>query len=208
MIKFQITSVRPKQMFMQVRYTQEGFLPFLKNFNPTQFDAESLLSIAQAGVVHAERYWSTTAELPDSVELDVSVSSGVIKTEVREDAPTFDPNTQVLEQTQTATTDSIVYGWTVRDKTEEELYQELSAWRESASISMRQCRRVLFNSGLLDSVEPTINALPEPDRSVALIEWNSAGTVERLSPMVSMLGASLGMSEAQLDDLFKYAMTL
>jgi len=71
-------------------------------------------------------------------------------------------------------------------------------------VSMRQARLALKQQGLLATVQSNIEALPED----AQIEWEYAAQVERGSDLVATLGAALGLTEDQLDDLFKLAVTL
>jgi len=78
-----------------------------------------------------------------------------------------------------------------------------------ASITMRQCRLQLLTIGMLDDVDAAINAIPdEGQRRAAQIEWEYAAEVWRTSAWVTNLGAALGLTEAQLDDLFIQAATL
>jgi hypothetical protein len=75
-------------------------------------------------------------------------------------------------------------------------------------VSMRQARLALHQSGLLSSVDSAIAALPEADCAVAQIEWEYATEVQRDYSWVIALGAQLGLTEAQIDDLFTVARTL
>ena len=72
------------------------------------------------------------------------------------------------------------------------------------AVSMRQARLALSRQGLLAQVQTGINSLSEESQ----IEWEYAGSVERNSPLVQSLGAALGLTETQLDDLFILAATL
>lgn len=78
----------------------------------------------------------------------------------------------------------------------------------STSVTMRQARLALLSAGLLDQVTAAIAALPEPDKSAALIEWEYAATVERDSGLIPTMGTALGLSTAQLDALFATAAML
>lgn len=70
------------------------------------------------------------------------------------------------------------------------------------TVSMRQARLALHQLGVLDQVEAAINALDEPDRTVASIEWNYASIIERDNPLVNEISAALGLD---CDDLFSLA---
>lgn len=70
------------------------------------------------------------------------------------------------------------------------------------SITMRQARLALLSFGLLDDVDAAIAALPSPQREAAQIEWDYAATVDRTSPMVTLMSASMSLDAAMLDSLF------
>lgn len=71
-----------------------------------------------------------------------------------------------------------------------------------AEVTMRQARLALYGAGLLASVETAIDALPEPTRTAARIEWDYSSTVQRNNTFVATLGAALGLSGGYLDALF------
>ncbi len=75
------------------------------------------------------------------------------------------------------------------------------------SITMRQARLCLHKHGMLAGVQPAIDALPEPDRTAAQIEWEYSSTVERHG-FVLTIAQALGISDEQLDALFIEAATL
>jgi hypothetical protein len=70
------------------------------------------------------------------------------------------------------------------------------------SVTMRQARLALLAAGKLASVTAAINALPSPQKEAAQIEWEYSQTVERNRGFVLLLGAALGLTDAQLDGLF------
>lgn len=69
-------------------------------------------------------------------------------------------------------------------------------------VTMRQAQRALLAAGLLDAVEAAINALPEPPRRAALIDWTKSSALRRDSQFVAVLAPSLGLDSAALDALF------
>ena len=75
-------------------------------------------------------------------------------------------------------------------------------------VTMRQARLALLENGLLANVQPAINSLPEPDKTKAQIEWDYSNTLQRGNPFVAILGAALGLSSQDLDDLFIQASAL
>ena len=91
--------------------------------------------------------------------------------------------------------------WSVREFTPEELQTR----RESMAVSQRRARRALLQLGLLSQVETAINALPEPEKSAALIEWEYAQEIRRGNALVQSLAPALNLSEEDLDNLFAAA---
>ena len=71
-----------------------------------------------------------------------------------------------------------------------------------AEVTMRQARLALLGAGLLDDVESAINAMSDPAKAAARIEWDYSNTLRRDHPLVATLGAGLGLTGGQLDDLF------
>lgn len=77
-----------------------------------------------------------------------------------------------------------------------------------AEVTMRQARLALLQAGKLAAVDAAINALPEPTKSAARIEWEYSGTVRRRQPLVLALAPALGLNDAALDALFIAAESL
>ena len=73
-------------------------------------------------------------------------------------------------------------------------------------VTMRQAQRALLDAGLLDAVEAAINALPDPPRRAALIDWTKSSTLRRDSQFVAVLAPGLGLDAAALDALFVAAL--
>lgn len=76
------------------------------------------------------------------------------------------------------------------------------------SVTMRQARLALHAAGLLSGVDAAIASLSEPAKTAAQIEWEYASAVERNAGLVPAMAAALGMTDAQIDDLFITAATL
>jgi len=72
-------------------------------------------------------------------------------------------------------------------------------------VTMRQARLALLSIGLLDQVETAIDALDEPARTIAKIEWDYSSEVHRDKPFVNILGSTLGLDSEAIDDLFAAA---
>lgn len=72
-------------------------------------------------------------------------------------------------------------------------------------VSMWALREATINAGEKPSIEAAMNALPEPQRTVAWNRWEYKETIARQSPIISMLQQSLGWTDAFVDDLYKQA---
>ena len=77
-----------------------------------------------------------------------------------------------------------------------------------AEVTMRQARLALHAAGKLTAVNAAINALPDPPKTAALIEWEYSNSVRRDSQFVALLGPALGLDAAGLDALFVSASKL
>lgn len=75
-------------------------------------------------------------------------------------------------------------------------------------ISMRQARLALHDAGLLASVSVAIDAMPEPDKTKAQIEWEYASEVDKNSAWVANLSLALGLDDVRLTELFNAAAVL
>lgn len=66
-------------------------------------------------------------------------------------------------------------------------------------ISRRQLRLWLVRNGIaLASVEAAIDAMPEPARTEALIEWQDASVYKLSNPLVIQIGAAVGLSDPEM----------
>lgn len=80
--------------------------------------------------------------------------------------------------------------------------------RVPQAVTMRQARLALFSAGLLSAVDTAIDALPEPQRTAARIEWDYSNELQRSNPLVAALTPALGLTDAQVDALFIAASAL
>ena len=93
-------------------------------------------------------------------------------------------------------------GWIVADE------EPPIAASVPAEVTMRQARLALHAAGKLVAVNAAINALPDPPKTAALIEWEYSSTVRRDSQFVALLGPVLGLDAEGLDALFVAASKL
>lgn len=118
--------------------------------------------------------------------------------------PAYNPDTQRIELTSTPVQrvgQPWLRGWVVVALTAAEMTAIAKA-KVPASVTMRQGRLALLAAGKLAQVDAAIASLPEPQKSAALIEWNFSNELQRGNAFVATLGAALGLSDAQVDQLF------
>lgn len=76
------------------------------------------------------------------------------------------------------------------------------------AITRRQLRLWLHRNGKLDAVVAALEALPEPAKTEAAIEWADAVSFERNHPMVEQIGAALGLNAEEMDTAWREAFTI
>lgn len=206
MTEYELISIRPKQLFLQVLYKKPGYPDFRKNFNTDNFSEENLHYIAQEGVMFAENYWRVYDAQPDEVSL--TSLSGIAKEKRILDIPEYNRTTQRIKETRTETETEIIIGYEIIDKSPEEIQLDLQDWRKVMSVTMRQARLALAQQGLLSQVATAVQSLSAEEQEVFNIEWEYSTTVERSSSWVLSMAAALNLSDTDLDNLFKLAATL
>lgn len=85
-----------------------------------------------------------------------------------------------------------------------EKYQVTPAAQVFPIITPRQIRLALLRVNItsemvIAAIEATI---PEPTKTLALIEWEYSIGYDRNAPFVGAVGALLGLSDSQIDDLW------
>jgi hypothetical protein len=215
--EYEIAKLTPKQEFMRVVYKADGYPDFSVSMNPTQFDVEFLEEMIRGRVIQAISFWQRWDQHPESVEMSLTGSDEWVEPEVvsAEETryevapqPEYDIFTQRVQLQDEVNSESLVYEWDVVELTAEEKSAFLQEWRKYASVTMRQARLALAQQGFLETVEDAIALIPEPDKSAISIEWEYSATVQRSSSWVGTLAPALGLSDEQMDDLFKLASTL
>lgn len=96
-------------------------------------------------------------------------------------------------------------------------YQQVQVWLDAGNVmqdpqspkitkvTMRQARLALLGAGKLPAVNAAIAAMQGAQGEAARIEWEYSQEVQRDRGLVIQMGASLGMTEEQLDALFTAA---
>jgi type IV secretory pathway TrbF-like protein len=80
----------------------------------------------------------------------------------------------------------------------------LNAYLTPTQITMRQARLILLQNNLLDSVNAIVSTLPKSYQ----IEWEYAQYADRSNPLISMVATAAGMTDAQIDTMFREASIL
>lgn len=75
-------------------------------------------------------------------------------------------------------------------------------------VNNSQMRAALAVGGLLAGIEAFLDSLPEPARTVARIGWDYGNEIYRVSPLVQAAQAALGLTDEQVDGLFRLAATI
>ena len=119
--------------------------------------------------------------------------------------PFFDPKSPPQENTY-GVPDYVQVGWAKQPDGSFAPYEAPKAVPKS--VTMGQTRLALFDKGYLSTVETALAAMPGVEGDRARLEWKTRPTVVRSSPLVATMGALLGLTADQLDDLFIYADTL
>lgn len=77
------------------------------------------------------------------------------------------------------------------------------------SVEMAQARLALLYAGLLPQVDVAIDSIPDAtQREAARVQWEYRTEVRRNSELVIELGTRLGLTDEQIDDLFRSAVML
>lgn len=214
---YTINKVLPKAEFMSVTYSAEGYPDYRRNFNPAEFSQEYISQLIENFAPHVVDFWQRQVNHPEdftltggsgSAEAPVNQSVDFSHAPTIEPQPAFDPFTQYITLNQIEDPMQETVGWTIHDMTAEEIAEYLANWRQSAFVTMRQARLALAQQELLQTVEDAIALIPEPDRSKISVEWEYSAIVERGSSWIGVLAPDLGLSDEQMDDLFKLAATL
>jgi len=76
------------------------------------------------------------------------------------------------------------------------------------AVTMKQARLSLLNANMLTEANNAIAAMTGTAGQAAQIEWEFSPTVGRHDPLVTAIGPTLGLTDAQIDQLFIAAAAL
>jgi len=75
-------------------------------------------------------------------------------------------------------------------------------------VTPRQMRVALIMSGIsLETIENKINSLPEPDQSITRVAWEYSTAFERDNPILNAMAPPIGLTGADVDQIFILAET-
>jgi hypothetical protein len=118
------------------------------------------------------------------------------------DKPTFDPLTHRCEKVPTTSAaDPTVREWVVVALTQAEI-DAAYALTVPQIVSMAQARKALSHAGLLATIDAAIAGMAGTAGDDARIDWSTANELWRTGALVQGVGASIGLTSAQIDALF------
>lgn len=93
--------------------------------------------------------------------------------------------------------------------TAEDKAAAILAEKMNMTVTPRQAKLALLSVGLLDDVEAAIASIPDPAlKRTAQIEWEYAQEIKRGWPLLVQVADAMGMTSADLDELFTQAALL
>ena len=95
---------------------------------------------------------------------------------------------------------------------EKENYDDLHAMelraRKPSVATPLQIRLALIKLGRLEEIQTFIETLEEPAKSIVLVEWEYALEINKNSTSIQSLGAQMGLTEEEIDDIFELAASI
>lgn len=78
-----------------------------------------------------------------------------------------------------------------------------------ATVTRRQARQALLKADKLAAVQPALDAILDPlERGLLQIAWDDSLEFERGHPAIAQIGAAIGLTSQDIDNLFLQAATL
>ena len=89
------------------------------------------------------------------------------------------------------------------------LWDGIKFKKDIPDVTPRQIRQALILAGVtMQEIDDAINMLPEPQKSLALVEWEYSVAFIRSNPLVESIGMILGWTEEEIDELWVMAKRL
>lgn len=166
---------------MKVRLRESGNIVFIEEFRSI-YNTTSFPSII-------------TEEILNNFDADI-VYDGVL--------PSCGENQYIKEDGSENINGKWFIKYIIEDYTDDEIKSKLEKWRQSASCTPFQGRVSLSEAGLLSQAEATVNNSDDKTK----FAWEYALVWNRSSDMIKNLSVALGLTDTQIDDLFKKAQTI
>ena len=91
----------------------------------------------------------------------------------------------------------------VVDWAQEEIDAQINEHRKQQKLSRAQARGALILAGLIDHVQPALDAIEDPlQRALAQNDWDNRLEFERDHPQLLAMAAALQLTDEELDQLF------
>ncbi len=136
------------------------------------------------------------------------IKNQIVENVVRvEEGSNWNPDGYLLIDT--TSRPEICPGWTYVDGSFVEPVRPQSQQIDFPDITPRQIRLALLSIGVYPAdIDAALENLSEPEKSEAIINWKYAIDFKRDNPLVEQVGAMIGKTAQEIDDLWIYASTL
>jgi hypothetical protein len=111
-----------------------------------------------------------------------------------DEIPSYNSSTQHISQSISIDYENKLYNhhYTVIDNPAV-VPDEIPLWAFRSSLAL---------NGLLTNIQTLIDGLPEPDKTVAIIQWEYGNYIVRNHPLIISLSSQLGLTETQVNNIF------
>ena len=123
---YKFEKIRPKDLFVQIRYSAEGHPDQLKNFVASSMEKEALKEMAERYATKIVANWNDISAAPDEVdfegeEITTTHTYALPQSIVSDDYPSYDIFTERVEESTVETPTEIRTTYSVVPLTEEEI---------------------------------------------------------------------------------------
>jgi len=123
---YKFEKIRPKDLFVQIRYSAEGHPDQLKNFVASSMEKEALKEMAERYATKIVANWNDISAAPDAVdfegeEITTTHTHALPQSIVSDDYPSYDIFTERVEESIVETPTEIRTTYSVVPLTEEEI---------------------------------------------------------------------------------------
>lgn len=200
-MRYEITSFRPEDLFIQIKFT-DGGREFWQNFdNVQEFSDEKLAECVVYGGRNAREFWDKTPAVTTSMS---EGDSGEVFELVDTPGPTdIDRFTQKVNWSWSFDGSTLTRVWTPIDLSPEEAQAFLLEWRGMASIGSTIFKQSLYKMNKAEAVEVMFIQMSDEEENLARIEWENANTFDYSSPLVQDIKRALSLTDEELDGIYK-----